>query len=140
MKILIPVDGSAFSRRVLAWLSAHQEFFTPGNEYTLLHVGTPVPPRAAAVLDRALLKSYYEEQSAKVFKPMRSFFAKKQLAVRFESALGAPGEVIAKLADKGGFDLVMIGSHGHGALLNLVLGSVATQVLARCKVPVLVVR
>ena len=33
-----------------------------------------------------------------------------------------------------------MGSHGQSALGNLVMGSVATQVLARCKVPVLLVR
>ena len=49
-------------------------------------------------------------------------------------------DAIAKLADGGGFDLLMMGSHGHGNLVNLVMGSVATQVLASCKVPVLLVR
>jgi nucleotide-binding universal stress UspA family protein len=33
-----------------------------------------------------------------------------------------------------------MGSHGHTALGNLALGSVATGVLARCKVPVLLIR
>jgi len=33
-----------------------------------------------------------------------------------------------------------MGSHGHGALANLVMGSVATQVLAHSKTPVLMVR
>jgi nucleotide-binding universal stress UspA family protein len=33
-----------------------------------------------------------------------------------------------------------MGSHGHGTLVNLVMGSVATKVLAHCKVPVLMVR
>jgi nucleotide-binding universal stress UspA family protein len=33
-----------------------------------------------------------------------------------------------------------MGSHGAGALKNLVLGSVATKVLAQCTVPVLLVR
>ena len=33
-----------------------------------------------------------------------------------------------------------MGSHGHGALGNLIIGSVATKVLASCKVPVLLVR
>jgi len=34
----------------------------------------------------------------------------------------------------------VMGSHGHGALANLTLGSVSTKVLARCGVPVLLVR
>jgi nucleotide-binding universal stress UspA family protein len=37
-------------------------------------------------------------------------------------------------------DLVVIGSHGHGALRKIVLGSVTTRVLAEATMPVLVVR
>ena len=48
--------------------------------------------------------------------------------------------MIAKLAEDGRFDMVVMGSHGHGAWANLVMGSVTTQVLANCKVPVLIVR
>ena len=44
------------------------------------------------------------------------------------------------LAKKGKFDLVIMGSHGHGALGSLMLGSAASKVLAQCKVPVLIVR
>jgi len=36
--------------------------------------------------------------------------------------------------------LVLMGSHGHGEFANVVLGSVATQVLAACRTPVLLVR
>jgi len=54
--------------------------------------------------------------------------------------VGSAGELIAKAAEAGAFDLVVMGSHGHSALGNLVMGSVATRVLAHCKVPVLLVR
>lgn len=47
---------------------------------------------------------------------------------------------IASYAASGKFDLLIMGSHGVGALKNLVLGSVATKVLAKCTVPVLLVR
>jgi nucleotide-binding universal stress UspA family protein len=33
-----------------------------------------------------------------------------------------------------------MGTHGHSALTNVVLGSVATRVLAQCRIPVLLVR
>jgi nucleotide-binding universal stress UspA family protein len=49
-------------------------------------------------------------------------------------------ETIAKTAAEGKFDLIMMGSHGHSNLVNLVMGSVATRVLAHCKTPVLLVR
>lgn len=140
MKILVPVDGSEFSRHLLAWLSAHDEWLAESHSYTLLNVSLPVPVRAAAVVDRQALAGYYADQSERVFKPMRRYFAKKPMQVTYRAVVGQPGEVIANLATKEHFDLVMMGSHGHGVLLNMVLGSVATQVLARCKVPVLLIR
>ena len=39
-----------------------------------------------------------------------------------------------------GHDLIAMGTHGRTALTNLVLGSVATKVLACSKVPVLFLR
>ena len=51
-----------------------------------------------------------------------------------------PPSLISKLAEEGKFDMLAIGSRGHGDLVNLVLGSVATKVLAQCTVPVLIVR
>ncbi|MBV5332884.1 universal stress protein, partial [bacterium] len=53
---------------------------------------------------------------------------------------GPAGETIATFADNEAADLVIMGSHGHGSLVNLVMGSVATKVLAKCKAPVLLVR
>ncbi|MEG0946729.1 MAG: universal stress protein, partial [Comamonas sp.] len=38
------------------------------------------------------------------------------------------------------FDLIIMGTHGHGSLGKLVMGSVSTKVLANCSVPVMLVR
>ena len=140
MKILVPVDGSPFTKRMLAYLAAHDEWLGGTHCYTLLHVAPAVPPRAAAVLDKTVLKEHYAEESEKVFKPLRTFFDKQKIAVDFVAKVGPAAETIASLADKGKFDLLMMGSHGHGLLGNLVMGSVTTRVLALCGVPVLIVR
>ena len=140
MKILVPVDGSPFTKRMLAYLAAHDEWLGGLHQYTLLHVAPAVPPRAAAVLDKAVLQAHYTEESDKVFKPLRSFFAKQKIAADFVAKVGPAADTIASLAEKAKFDLVMMGSHGHGVFGNLVLGSVATKVLASCKTPVLLVR
>jgi len=55
-----------------------------------------------------------------------------------EEATAAHG--IAQTARDEKADLIVVGSHGHGALRKLVLGSVTTKVLAEAQVPVLVVR
>ncbi len=140
MKILVAVDGSPFTKRMLAYLAAHDEWLGPTQQYTLLHVVPAVPPRAAAVLDRELLKNYYEEEGEKVFKPIRAFFKKQGIEADYVLKVGHAAETIAAVADKGDYDLLMMGSHGHGALGNLVMGSVATKVMAHCKTPLLLVR
>lgn len=140
MKILVAVDGSTFTKRMLAYLTAHDEFPGRAHEYTVLHTVPPVPPRAASVLEKATLDDYYETEADKVFKPIRAFLAKQGLDAKFVFKVGHAADVIAAFSDKGKFDLLVMGSHGHGSLTNLVMGSVATKVLARCGTPVLLVR
>lgn len=139
MKILIAADGSPYTKRMLAYLAAHDEWLGPQHAYTVLNVVPPVPARAAAVMERETLKSYYADTSEAVFKPIRSFFKKQGIEAEYVGKVGHAGEVIAKLADQG-FDLLVMGSHGHGTLGNLVLGSVSNKVLAGCKTPVLLIR
>jgi nucleotide-binding universal stress UspA family protein len=52
----------------------------------------------------------------------------------------SPAESIVAVAASERCDLVVMGSHGRGALGQLWLGSVTTRVLATCTVPVLVHR
>ena len=140
MKILIAVDGSPFTKRMLAYLSAHDEFPGRSHDYTVFTAVPPVPPRAAAVLDKQTLTDYYADEAEKVLKPIRTFLAKQDIKADFSFKTGSVSEAITQMAEKGKFDLLVMGSHGHGTLTNLVLGSVATKVLAHCRVPVLLVR
>jgi len=140
MKILAPVDGSSYTKRMLAYVAAHDDWLGGQHSYTVLNVQAAVPPRAAAVIDKADLKAYYETEAEEVFKPIRTFFSKQGIQAQYVAKIGHAAEVIAQQADKGAYDLVVLGSHGQSALLNLVMGSVATKVIANCKLPVLLVR
>ena len=140
MKILVAADGSSHTKRMLAYLAAHDEWLGTRHEYTVFCGVVAVPHGAAAFVDKATVKAYYDSEAEAVFTPIRTFFTKQGIEASFVSKTGHPAELIAKLADSGQFDLVMMGSHGHGLLANLVLGSVATKVLANCKTPVLLVR
>lgn len=140
MKILVPVDGSSFTKRMLAYLAAHDEWLGEQHQYTLLTVVPAVPARAAAVLDKSVLHEHYAAEAEKVFKPIRAFFKKQGLNAEFVSKVGPAADHIASTAEKGKYDLLMMGSHGHGTLGNLVMGSVTTKVMAHCGTPVLVIR
>jgi nucleotide-binding universal stress UspA family protein len=140
MKILIAADGSSYTKRMLAYLAAHDEWLGDHHAYTVLTVTPAVPPRAAAALSREVLTAYYEDEAEKVFKPIRTFFKRQGLSAEFVAKVGHAPEVIGKTAKGGKFDLLVMGSRGHGTLGSLLLGSVATKVLGQCETPVLLVR
>lgn len=143
MKILLAVDGSPFTEKMLAYVAAHDEWLGARHRYTVVHVVPKIPPHAASFLARDAIDAidaYYADESEKVFKPIRTFFGKRGLQAEFVGLAGHAGETVAKLADEGSFELLMMGSHGHGQLDNLVMGSVATRIVAGCRVPVLLVR
>lgn len=140
MKILVAVDGSSYTKKMLAYLATHEDIFHADNAFTLVSIQAPLPPRARAAVGADIANGYYADESTKVTNPVIKFLARHGIEPKVVHKVGQAGEQIAKVAEVGKFDLVMMGSHGHSALGNLVMGSVATQVLAHCSVPVLLVR
>ncbi len=140
MKILLAVDGSPYTKKMLAYMVNHGETFGASNGVTLLTVQPTIPPRARAALGKTVVDQYQHEEAEKVLSPVSKFLLRHDIDAKSEWKVGNPGEQIAKFADAGKFDLLVMGSHGHGALGGLVMGSVATKVLANCSVPVLLVR
>jgi nucleotide-binding universal stress UspA family protein len=140
MKILLAVDGSHVTKRMLAYIAAHDELMQPGTTYSVLTVVLPLSRFAGPALGRATLDAYYKEEADAVLQPIRAFVQQQGWKADFEHVVGQPAEIIAAVADKQSFDMVVMGTHGHSSLVNVVMGSVATGVLARCKTPVLLIR
>lgn len=140
MKVLVAVDGSNFTKHAVNYLLEHFDMVGRASSVTLINVHSPIPPHAAAHLGRDTVQQYYRDESEKVMKGPRNVLKKAGVTVAEVMKVGDPGDEISDVATKGKFDLVIMGSHGRGLFKNLVLGSVATKVLAGCKVPVLVIR
>ena len=140
MNILLAVDGSAYTKKMLAYLATHEDLLGASHSYTVLTVQAPLPTRARAALGKDVVDSYHTEEAEKITAPVAKFLARHGVQAKCMFKVGAVGETIAKVAESGKYDLLVMGSHGHGALATLVLGSITTQVLANSRVPVLVVR
>ena len=140
MKILLAVDGSEFTKKMLAYLTTHEELFSPNNKYTLITVQPQLPARARSALGKDVIETFQREEGEKVLRPVSTFLTRHGIDAKSIAKVGHAGEIISKTADSGKFDMVVMGSHGHGTFGNLVMGSVATQVLAHCSVPVLLIR
>jgi len=140
MKILVPVDGSRHSQAAVDFVASRTTLIGNDPDVQLLNVQWPIPTRAARVVGKEVANSYYEDESAKALKPALAALGRVGLTATGRFRVGSPAEEIADAADALKADLVVMGSHGHGALAGLMLGSVTNGVLAHTKRPLLVLR
>ena len=63
-----------------------------------------------------------------------------KLSITTAAIEGSPKAVIIEEAEKFGADLIVVGSHGHGAVAGFLLGSVSQSVALHAKCSVEIVR
>jgi nucleotide-binding universal stress UspA family protein len=82
---------------------------------------------------REVLQAFSEEVKAD---------AKEQTFVTDEVLIksGAPAEVIVQTAQEQNCDLIVMGTHGHGVIADVLIGSTAKWVVRQSPIPVLVIR
>ena len=147
-KALIATDGSDFAveaaRRALALLDPSLELVVAiVVAPPVLAGGAPlgsadgvgpavVDPETTAELDHALT----EEAQAGLQRTVAALG--RDAATRVLH--GDPAAEICREAEDGGYDLVVVGSHGYGVVKRVLLGSVSHHVLHHAPCPVLVVR
>jgi nucleotide-binding universal stress UspA family protein len=140
VKILLAADGSKHTQRAVNYLLKHRDSLGSKPEIHLLHVRPPLPNRAAAALGRRIVQRYHAEQTRKALAPAKRALDRAKVGYKEVRMVGDAGALIASYASKGKFSLVVMGSRGHGTLGSLLLGSVASKVLANCRVPALIIR
>lgn len=140
--ILVPVDFSSATARVCD--AAAELARLTGSRLLLLHV-VQNPP--------FLMNDYYafdvgmmadvvastEKAARKTLGEWERRYAKKSPAVVAMLANGLPSAVIVKQALTRKAAYIVIGSHGHGAVFDLFVGSTTHRVLRKARCPVLVV-
>lgn len=141
--ILVPIDGSANSRRTLAYagylagrchasvgilnvVNLSAEMSSVG----LINTGGYIPDR--------VLKDIQNSGQSIVDEAL------KQLPSTIEAQgfveIGVPTEAIVAFGIENGYDLIIMGSRGLGAFKEFVLGSVSSYVLHHAPCPVMVIR
>ncbi len=140
MKIVLPVDGSEFTKKALAFLVTHENLCGPDVELVVLNVQTPLPPRVKTMVGAAAVKDYHQEEASKVLKPIERFLDKHKLNYRSSWTVGSAAQEVIRTVEREHAHMIIMGTHGHGLLGRAVMGSVAQRVLADAHVPVLLVR
>ena len=141
LKILLSVDGSGYSTHAADALIKHLDNLRKPAQIHVLYVHLPVPLEAATRhVDPAALTRYYrEEGEAQLAPALEKLTAAGQLFTP-HIEVGDPAGTIVRMAADLQCDFICMGTHGRGAMLGAVLGSVSAKVLRRSTVPVLFVR
>jgi nucleotide-binding universal stress UspA family protein len=134
MKILVPVDESEQSHEALRY--AHETF--PHAEITALHVIAADSYWTAFADDSVAVPGY--ERARKRAEALLDASRNETPEIETRIETGSPAHEIVDYAGKGGFDAVVIGSHGRTGAARILLGSVAETVARRSPVPVTIVR
>ena len=141
MKILLAADGSPFTQIAARHLVNHLQWFAKRPEVHVVHVRPPIPyPGAAAAVGRAAIDKYEREESQAALAVAERELMAAGIPYKSSWCLGDVATELDSYVKKNGIDLVVMGSHGQGALANLALGSVATKCIATLEVPIMIVR
>lgn len=138
-KILASVDFSNATSDVIASAAEMAKAF--GAELHLLHVIEPEPTYTAYGFtpeEFPAINTFHAETRTRAQKTLN------EVASVFPAAIshlenGSPLHVLAEKVKEIGADLVILGSHGHGIVASLLLGSVAEGMIRKSMVPILVI-
>ena len=141
-RILTPVDFSSFSERALEY--AHDLANELGAELHLIYVREELhyifPDGDMPSAQSGEFLAHQTEIAAARLEALASATASQQLTVVREVLSGTPHVEILKYADNKSIDMIVMGTHGRGGLMHLLIGSVAERVVQRAHCPVLTVR
>lgn len=141
-KILLATDGSDHSIRAAEYVNVLLQKIKDAR-VTVLSVAD-IGALVASASDMAGAWSFpiagLEDAAAQDAERARALLAPAGKPVNVLVKLGNPGDTICGVAAKDGFDLIVMGSRGHGAVAGVLLGSVSNKVIHNACAPVLIVR
>lgn len=140
--ILVPVDFSPATTRVCAAACALAKLVHA--RVVLLHVVVPLPAMMgdAYIFDTghmAQAMAVLERQSAKKLRALGRRYHSRPCPVQTSQRRGEPAPSALAIAAELKATYIVIGSHGHGAAYDLLVGSTTQGVLRKARCPVLVV-
>lgn len=138
--ILVAIDGSAHSAKAIAEtinLAVSQK-----AEVTVITVMDDTPSFSYMVPSDiiAKIRESYGERAKKILAEAEQLIRENGLAVKTKLTKGHPADEICSEANKGNYDLVVLGSRGLGGVTEFFLGSVSSKVAHCVKQSIFIVK
>ncbi|SHF87366.1 manganese transport protein [Flavobacterium fluvii] len=105
-------------------------------KYTLIHVVESV----GAMMYGKQIDDHETTIDEKLLKEYKLMFREKGFHVKTVLGFGEPNKVIPNLVNKGDFDILIMGTHGHTGMKDLLFGTTVDRLRHKITIPLLIVK
>ena len=138
--IILPVDASSCSDSVVQEIIKLSKTTGPADLH-LVNVQPRIFTESALMFtDASKIDTYYYEQATRALASAENALKSAGLAYTAHRLVGPVAETIVAKAKELNADGIVMGTHGHGRLSGMLLGSVSNKVLHLAPMPVTLVR
>mgnify|MGYP001377399348 CR=1 FL=1 len=138
--ILVAVDGSACAAHAIAEIVKMTRQSGPMDVH-LFNVQPRIFAEESLIFgDVSRMDKHYYDSSGKALAPSEQTLQTANIAFTSHRGVGPIAQTIIAKAAELNADAIVMGTHGHGRLAGLLLGSVSNKVLHLSPVPVTLVR
>ena len=141
-RILLPIDGSECALRAVALvIDKRRRYACPDElEIHLANVQAPLSRDISRFATHHQIEEFHREESEKALHGARLLLDSAGARYTCHHRVGHIAEELVALSEALGCDQIVMGTHGHGVLKELLMGSITTKVIHLAKVPILLVK
>jgi nucleotide-binding universal stress UspA family protein len=137
---LIAIDGSAPSLKVIDHVITEAASRTVRPELFLVNVQAPLSSDISRFIDEKVVADFHRDAGNTALAQARQKLDAAGLAYTAHIMMGEAAPTIVEFAKDKGCSQIVMGAHGFGSVVGLLLGSITTKVVKLSTVPVMVVK
>jgi len=134
--VLVGFDGSASSKRALQ-AGLHLAAESGGDVLALTVIRAPKAAELEGEVDAALRET--NGLLAKAVSWGKQQAKQVEVNCTFKKQIGHPAELLTRVAEEGGFDLMVIGRRGHSPVKHWLIGSTTDRIVDHAPCAVLII-
>jgi nucleotide-binding universal stress UspA family protein len=141
-RVLIPIDGSECALRGVALIISKQSCYTQpeDTEIHLVNVQSPFSHDVSRFVSHEQIAAFHREEGEKLMQGAISLLDAAAVKYTCHYKTGSVAEEIIALAEALNCCQIVMGTHGRGALSELLMGSITLKVIHLAKIPVLLIK